>query len=186
MRIVVAITGASGVIYGIQLLQVLKELNIETHLVISSAGITTIEYETSWAIEHIEALATEVHKNTDIAAKIGSGSFNRDAMVVIPCSMKTLSGIANSYNDNLIVRSADATIKERKKLVLVVRETPFNLSHIRNMMFVTESGGIVLPPMPAFYTKPQSIDEMVNHTVGKVLDVLEIEHDVYPKWLGIK
>lgn len=187
MRIIVAITGASGVIYGIRLLEVLSEMpDVETHLVISSAGELTISYETDWQLEQIKDLASEVHDNRDIAACIGSGSFPRDAMVVIPCSIKTLSGIANSYNENLINRCGDATLKERKRLVLVVRETPLHVGHLRAMMAVTEAGGIVLPPMPAFYTKPQTLEEIVDHTVGKVLDLVQIEHSLYPRWEGLK
>jgi flavin prenyltransferase len=186
MRIIVGITGASGVIYGIRLLQVLHDLQIETHLVISSSGAITLAYETGWRIEDVRALATEVHDNADIAAKIGSGSFNREAMVIIPCSMKTLSAIAHSYNENLIAHCGDATLKERKKLILVVRETPLNLGHLRNMVLATENGGIILPPMPAFYTRPTTVEDIVNHTVGKVLDVLNIEHGIYPKWEGLK
>lgn len=187
MRIIVAITGASGVIYGIRLLEVLSKMpEVETHLVISSVGELTISYETDWQLERIRALASEVHDNRDIAASIGSGSFSREAMVVIPCSIKTLSGLAHSYNENLIIRSGDVTLKERKKLVLVVRETPLHIGHLRAMAAVTEAGAIVLPPMPAFYTKPQTIEELVDHTVGKVLDVVGIEHGLYSRWEGLK
>jgi len=186
MRVIVAITGASGAIYGIRLLQVLGETQgIETHLVVSSAGAMCIAYETNWKLDEVHALADAVHDNSDIAASIGSGSFKRGAMVVAPCSIKSLSAISNSYNDNLITRSADATLKERNKLVLVVRETPLHLGHLRSMAALAETGAVILPPMPAFYTRPRAIEEIVDHTVGKILDVLDIEHNIYTRWDGL-
>lgn len=186
MRIVVGISGATGAIYGIRLLQVMADLaDVETHLVVSGPAKRTVLLETDWKIEQIEALAKHVHAINDIAAPISSGSFKTDGMVVIPCSMKTLSGIANSYDDNLLVRAADVTLKERRHLVLVARETPLHLGHLRLMTQVVEMGGILMPPMPAFYHKPQSIDDVVNQTVGRVLDVLGVAHaDLFKRWTG--
>lgn len=186
MRIIVGITGATGAIYGIRLLQVLRHIgDVETHLVVSSAGAICIDYETDWQLDDVYALADVVHENSDITASIGSGSFKRDAMIVAPCSMKSLSAICYSNNDNIITRSADATLKEHKTLVLVVRETPLHLGHIRTMAAVAESGAIILPPMPAFYSRPKNVEDIVNHTVGKILDVVGVEADIYPRWEGI-
>ena len=186
MRMVVAITGASGAIYGIRLLQVLSDRSdIETHLVVSSAGALCIAHETDWTPHEVHSLADVVHQNSDFTAPIGSGSFKRDGMVVAPCSMKSLSAIAHSYNDTLITRSADATLKERRKLVLVVRETPLHLGHLRNMVAAAETGAVILPPVPSFYSRPATVEEIVNHTVGRILDVLAIEHDLYARWEGL-
>ena len=186
MRIVVGISGASGAIYGIRLLQVLSELEkVETHLVISTPARETIRLETEYTIEQVEAMAHRVYAINNIAASISSGSFKTDGMVVIPCSIKTLSGIANSSNDNLLVRAADVTLKERRRLVLVVRETPLHLGHLRLMMQVTEIGAIITPPVPAFYSKPKTLDDMVNQTIGRILDLLLVEHDnLFHRWRG--
>lgn len=186
MRIIAAITGASGAIYGIRLLQVLSDRSdIETHLVVSSAGALCIVHETDWTLDEVRSLADVVHENADFTASIASGSFKRDGMVVAPCSMKSLSAIAHSYNDTLITRSADATLKERGKLVLVVRETPLHLGHLRNMVTVAEIGAVILPPVPAFYSRPATVEDIVNHTVGRILDVLDVEHDLYVRWEGL-
>jgi len=186
VRIIVGLSGSTGAIYGIRLLQVLRECKeVETHLVLSNPAKQTITLETDYKVEEIEALATHVHRFTDIAASISSGSFKTNGMVVIPCSIKTLSGIANSYNDNLLVRAADVTLKEKRRLVLVLRETPLHLGHLRLMTLAAEMGAMLLPPMPAFYHRPQTIDDIVNQTVGRVLDSLEIEHaDLFKRWTG--
>ena len=185
-RLVVAITGATGAVYGVRLLQHLGELaGVETHLVLSDAAVLTLHQEMGMQRKEVEALAHVVHKNRDIGAAIASGSFLTDAMVVAPCSMKTLAAVAHGLSDNLIARAADVMLKERRKLVLMVRETPFNLAHLRNMTAVTEMGGIIFPPLPSFYHRPASIDEMVDHTVARVLDMLVIEHALAPRWGGM-
>lgn len=184
MRIVVGISGASGAIYGVRTLQVLKRLGVETHLVLSETAGQTIEYETAHSLDEVLALATKVYPVHDVAATISSGSFRTDGMVIAPCSIKTLSGLANSYNENLLTRAADVTLKERRKLVLVVRETPLHLGHLRLMTAVTEMGAVVLPPMPAFYHKPQTVDDIINQTVGKVLDQFGLEASLFKRWSG--
>jgi 4-hydroxy-3-polyprenylbenzoate decarboxylase len=181
-RLVVGISGATGAIYGIRLLEALAETDIETHLVISQAAEITIHMETSWKIEEVKALAHTCYDTRDVGANIASGSFLCEGMVVIPCAIKTLSGIANSYNDNLLVRAADVTIKEKRKLVVVVRETPFHKGHLRLMMNLADLGATIMPPIPAFYCLPQTIDDIVNHLVGKVLDMFHIEHNLFKRW----
>ena len=177
--------GATGAVYGIRLLQVLSGMkNIETHLVISSAGEQTIEIETEYKAHEIKALASRWYRIDDIGAGIASGSFKHDGMIVAPCSMKTLSAIAHSYADNLLTRAADVTLKERRRLLLLVRETPLHLGHLRNMVSVAEMGGIIMPPAPAFYHKPQSIQDIVDHIVGKALDLFDIEHSLFDRWQG--
>lgn len=186
MRIIVGISGSTGAIYGIRLLEVLRQQpDIETHLVMSNPAKQTIVLETDYTVEQVEALAHKVHRINDIAASISSGSFKTAGMAVIPCSMKTLSGIANSFNDNLLVRAADVTLKERRRLVIVPRETPLHLGHLRLMQQVAEIGAIIAPPMPAFYHRPKTIDDIVNQTVSRVLDLLEIEHaSLFKRWTG--
>ncbi len=185
MRIIVGITGASGAIYGVRLLQVLSGVKgVETHLIISEAGEKTIEFETAFKSDDVKALAKFSYDINNIGACLASGSFKRDGMVIAPCSIKTLSAVANSYTENLLTRSADVTLKERKRLVLLVRETPLHLGHLRNMMSVTEMGAIVMPPVPAFYHKPQAIQDIIDHTLGKVLDIFDIEHNLFPRWAG--
>jgi 4-hydroxy-3-polyprenylbenzoate decarboxylase len=186
-RIVVAITGATGAVYGVQLLERLRAIpGVETHLVISDAATLTLHQEVGLQRRDVEALAHVVHKNREIGASIASGSFQTDGMVIAPCSMKTLAAVAHGMSDNLIARAADVILKERRRLVLMVRETPFNLAHLRNMTAVTEMGGIVFPPLPSFYNKPGSIDEMVDHTVARVIDLLGIANDLAPRWGGMK
>jgi len=186
-RIVVAITGATGAVYGVRLLEQLRALpGVETHLVISDAASLTLHQEVGLQRRDVEALAHVVHKNREIGASIASGSFQTDGMVIAPCSMKTLAAVAHGLSDNLIARAADVILKERRRLVLMVRETPFNLAHLRNMTAVTEMGGIVFPPLPSFYNKPGSIDEMVDHTVARVIDLLGIDNDLAPRWGGMK
>ena len=185
-RIVIAITGATGAVYGVRLLQVLKELPlVETHLVVSDAAVLTLHQETGLQRKEVEALADVVHKQHNIGASIASGSFQSDGMVVAPCSMKTLASVAHGLSDNLVARAADVVLKERRRLVLMVRETPFNLAHLRNMTAVTEMGGIIFPPLPSFYHQPQSIAEMVDHTVARVIDLFGIEHQLAPRWNGL-
>lgn len=186
MLLIVGISGASGVIYGIRLLEVLStNREVETHLIISKVAEKVIRYETDWEIEQVKALAHVYYDIDDIGAKPASGSFKRDGMVIAPCSMKTLSGLANSYADNLLTRSADTTLKERKKLVLLPRETPLHLGHLRNMEKLTEMGAIILPPAPPFYHKPRTIQELIDHIIGKVLDIFDIEHNLFQRWSGI-
>jgi len=183
-RIVVAITGATGVIYGIRLLQVLRDCGAESHLILSKTSKEITAAETSYVVETVENLADKVYHQDNLAASLSSGSFRTDGMVVVPCTIKTLSGIARSYNDNLIVRAADVTLKERRRLVLVVRETPLHLGHLRLMVAVTEAGAIVLPPVPAFYHGPQTIQDVIDHTVGRILDLFQVEHTLYRRWEG--
>jgi 4-hydroxy-3-polyprenylbenzoate decarboxylase len=185
-RFVVAITGATGAVYGVQLLRRLSALpGVETHLVISDAATLTLHQEVGLQRRDVEQLAHVVHRNREVGASIASGSFQTDGMVVAPCSMKTLAAVAHGLSDNLITRAADVVLKERRRLVLMVRETPFNLAHLRNMTAVTEMGGIVFPPLPSFYNHPASIDEMVDHTVGRVLDLLGVENTLSPRWPGM-
>jgi 4-hydroxy-3-polyprenylbenzoate decarboxylase len=181
-RIVVGITGASGIIYGVQLLKALSTKNYEVHLIISEPGKTNIAIETGYSVEEIERLAHVTHSNHDLAASVASGSYLTEGMIICPCSMKTLSGIANSYNENLVIRSADVALKERRKLVLVTRETPLHLGHLRLMTSVTEMGGVIVPPIPAFYHKPKTIEDLIDQTIGKILDIFHIEHNLFQRW----
>lgn len=185
-RIVVGISGASGAIYGVRLVEVLAARgDVETHLVMSSSAETTIRYETGRDPAEVAALADVAYGERELAATLASGSFLTGGMVVAPCSMRTLSGVANSANDNLIVRAADVHLKERRRLVLVVRETPLHAGHLRLMSDATAAGAVILPPVPGFYVRPQTIAELVDHTLGKVLDVLGIhDHGLFPRWNG--
>lgn len=186
-RIVVAITGATGAVYGVRLLQRLGACpGVETHLVVSDAAALTLHQEVGLQKRDVEALAHVVHRNREIGASIASGSFQTDGMVIAPCSMKTLAAVAHGLSDNLITRAADVILKERRRLVLMVRETPFNLAHLRNMTAVTEMGGIVFPPLPSFYNLPASIDEMVDHTVARVMDLLGVDNSLAPRWAGMR
>lgn len=186
-RLIVAITGATGAVYGVRLLQVLRNISsVESHLLISEAGVLNLHQEMDMKRKDVEALADVVHNVRDVGASIASGSFLSDGMVIAPCSMKTLAAVAHGLSDNLITRAADVVLKERRRLVLMVRETPFNLAHLRNMTAVTEMGGIIFPPLPGFYHRPQSIDEMVDHTIGRVLDMFALPHTLTPRWQGIK
>ncbi len=186
-RVIVGITGASGVIYGIRLLEVLREVpDVESHLVVSTAGAQTIGLETDWTRDQVLALADETYRFNDIAAAISSGSFKTHGMVVIPCTMKTLAGIAHSFSDNLLLRSADVVLKDRRRLIIVPRETPLHLGHLRLMVQVVEMGAMMVPPMPAFYHRPEHIEEIVDQTVNRVLDLLDIElpEDLFARWQG--
>jgi 4-hydroxy-3-polyprenylbenzoate decarboxylase len=185
-RLIVGITGASGVIYGIRLLQVLKQGGeIETHLVLSQAAKATIAQETEWKISEVEALASTVHNPNDIGASIASGSFVTMGMAIVPCSIKTLSAIANSYSADLISRAADVCLKEGRPLILCVRETPLHLGHLRLMTHAAEIGATILPPIPAFYGHPTTVDEIVDGTIGRILLRLGIDNDLYARWKGM-
>jgi 4-hydroxy-3-polyprenylbenzoate decarboxylase len=182
-RIVVGISGASGAIYGIRMLEVLsKAEDIEVHLILSPSAGQTIVDETDWTVSDVKALADVVYNNKDIGASLSSGSYRHDGMLVAPCSVKTLSGIVNSYDDNLLTRAADVALKERRRVVLLVRETPLHLGHIELMARAASYGAVVMPPVPAFYHRPQSLDDVINQTVGKALDLFDISHKLFRRW----
>jgi 4-hydroxy-3-polyprenylbenzoate decarboxylase len=181
-RLVVGIAGASGVIYGVRLLEHLRNTGVETHLILSEAGRRNIEIETDYDAEDVAAMAATVYDNRDVGAALASGSFLTAGMVVIPCTIKTLSGIANSYNTNLLIRAADVTLKEKRKLVLVVRETPLHKGHLRLMTMAADLGAHILPPVPSFYHGPKTIQDILDQTIGKVFDHLGIEHDLFKRW----
>ncbi len=183
-RIIVGITGATGAIYGMYLLEALKKIDkFEVHLILSVAGKDLLQMEMgNSAVEKTQSLADVCHDIDNLAAPVSSGSFTTEGMIIAPCSAKTLSAIAHCYGDNLIHRAADVVLKERRRLVLLFRETPFNLGHIQNMATITSMGGIILPPIPAFYHKPKSIEDIVKHTVGKALDLFSIEHNLFHRW----
>ncbi|MGE6783712.1 UbiX family flavin prenyltransferase [Ensifer adhaerens] len=183
-RMIVGISGASGVVYGKRILELLRDLEIETHLIMSRAACITLAAEATFSRQDLEALATTTHSNKDIGAVCSSGSYKTLGMIVAPCSVKTLAEIATGTTDNLISRAADVVLKERRRLVLMLRETPLHLGHIRNMAHVTEMGGIIYPPVPAFYAKPQSIEDMVDHTVGRVLDLFDLDPGIVRRWRG--
>jgi 4-hydroxy-3-polyprenylbenzoate decarboxylase len=186
-RIVVGISGASGVIHGIRLLEIAGRIEgLETHLILSNAAKRTIDLETDWTVAEVEELASHRYRVNDIAAAVASGSFRTSAMVVVPCSMKTLSGIANSYADNLLIRAAEVALKDRRQLVLVPRETPLHLGHLRLLVRVAEMGAVVMPPMPAFYHRPTRVEEIVDQTVNRIFDVLGIDlvDDLFQRWEG--
>ena len=181
-RIIIGIAGASGVIYGVRMLSLLKEQDFETHLIISEAGKKNIEIETSYKAGEVAAMASHTYDNRDVGASLASGSFLTWGMVVVPCTIKTLSGIANSYTDNLLVRAADVTLKEKRKLVLVVRETPLHKGHLRLMTMAADMGAHILPPVPSFYHQPKTIDDIIDQTIGKIFDYLGIEHSLFRRW----
>jgi 4-hydroxy-3-polyprenylbenzoate decarboxylase len=185
-RLIVGISGASGAVYGVRLLELLRDTDIETHLIISNAGKTTLATETALKLADVEALADVVHSNQDLGAACSSGSFRNLGVIVAPCSIKTMSEIATGVTANLISRAADVALKERRRVVLMLRETPLHLGHIRSMAAVTEAGAIVYPPVPAFYAHPQSLDEMVDHTLGRVLDLFDIDLGLVRRWTGEK
>ncbi len=185
MRLIVGISGASGVIYGIRLLEILKEqADVETHLVLSNGAKLNISLETDWALKDVESLAKVVHSDQNLAATIASGSYTTDGMVIVPCSMKTLSGVVNSYADTLLVRAADVVLKERRRLVLVPRETPLHTGHCRLLYEASQTGALIVPPMPAFYNDPQSVDDIIHHTVGRLLDLFGIDSGLVKRWKG--
>jgi flavin prenyltransferase len=184
-RIVVGLSGATGVVYGVRLLQVLREIpDVETHLVVSAPGKKTLIHETDYAVKDVEALAHAVYDNRDIGCALASGSFRTAGMAIAPCSIKTAAAVANSVTDTLIARAADVSLKEGRPLVMVVRETPLHRGHLRQLLTLAELGAIVLPPMPAFYLRPRTIEEIVDHTVGRILDRLGLPHRLVPEWTG--
>ncbi|OGN98231.1 MAG: 3-octaprenyl-4-hydroxybenzoate carboxy-lyase [Chloroflexi bacterium RBG_13_51_36] len=184
--LIVGITGASGAVYGIRLLEVLSSVkNVETHLIVSEPAEAIIKYETGRSIEDVKQLASSSYDIRNMGGQISSGSFRTDGMIVAPCTVKTMSAIANSYSENLLIRAGDVTLKERRPLLLLVRETPLHLGHLRNMERLCEMGAIIMPPAPAFYHKPQTIQDIVDHTVGKMLDVFGIEHTLFQRWPGM-
>ncbi|ABP61525.1 MULTISPECIES: UbiX family flavin prenyltransferase [Enterobacteriaceae] len=186
-RLIVGISGASGAIYGVRLLQVLRDVpEVETHLVMSQAARQTLTLETDFSLRDVQALANVVHDARDIAASISSGSYKTAGMVILPCSIKTLSGVVNSYTDTLVTRAADVVLKERRPLVLCVRETPLHLGHLRLMTQAAELGAVIMPPVPAFYHRPQSLDDVINQTVNRVLDQFDIDlpEDLFTRWQG--
>jgi flavin prenyltransferase len=184
VRLIVGITGATGIIYGVRLLERLREAGVETHLVISRWGVRTLLHETPYSREHVEALATMTYAPGDMGAAISSGSFKTDGMIVAPCSAKTLAAIAHGYGDNLIHRAADVVLKERRRLVLVVREAPLSDIHLQNMLTLSRMGVVVLPPLPAFYNHPRTIDDIVDHTVSRMLDQFGLETSGVERWAG--
>jgi 4-hydroxy-3-polyprenylbenzoate decarboxylase len=184
--LVVGITGASGAVYGVRLLQRCRELGVETHLVVTAAGVLNAHHELGLDRNALEALASQAYAVGDVGACVASGSFPASAMVVAPCSMKSLAAIAHGFSDNLLTRAADVTLKERRRLLLMVRETPFNLAHLRNMTAVTEMGGIVFPPLPAFYHRPTTIEELVAESVERVLSLLGLADAQPREWMGLK
>ncbi len=183
-RIIIGITGASGVVYGIRILELLKKTDYETHLVISGAGRKNIEIETNHTADEIAGLATHSHDDKNMASALASGSFMTTGMVIAPCTVKTLSAIANSYTSGLLVRAADVMLKEKRKLVLVVRETPLHKGHLKLMAMAADIGAHILPPIPSFYNQPKTIDDIIDQTVGKIFDYLGIEHDLFKRWEG--
>ena len=185
VRVVVGVTGATGAVYAVRLLQRLNDCGCETHLVASPAGVLNVHHELGLDRKALEALATRAYSPADVGAAIASGSFATSAMVVATCSMKTLAAVAHGLSDNLLTRAADVTLKERRRLILMVRETPFNLAHLRNMVAVTEMGGVIFPPLPAFYHRPQSIDELVNDTVERVMSMLGVDEAQPKSWVGL-
>lgn len=185
-RIIIGIAGASGAVYGARLLQVLRDVpGIETHLVVSDAGWRNLQHEIDMDRPAVEALAHQVHDVNNVGAAIASGSFQCHAMVVAPCSMRTLAAIAHGLTDNLLTRAADVALKERRRLVLLVRESPLHLTHLRNMVAVTEMGGIICPPLPAFYLRPQTVGEVVDYSVARALDLIDVPHELAPRWQGL-
>ena len=181
-RLILGISGASGVIYGVRMLEVLKNRGIETHLIISEAGKINIRIETDYDVDEVLAMADVTYSNKDIVASVASGSFLTMGMVVAPCTVKTLSGIANSYNENLLIRAADVQLKEKRKVALLFRETPLHKGHLRLLTHAADMGAHIIPPVPAFYHHPKTIDDIINQSVGKVLDYMGIEHDLFKRW----
>lgn len=184
-RLIVAITGASGAIYGIRCLQILKQQDIESHLIISKAAHLTILHETNYSIEQVKSLANYYYNLSEIGARISSGSFITSGMIIAPCSMRTLGTIANSIEDNLISRAAGVCLKERRKLILVVRESPLHTGHLENMLRISQFGGIIAPPVPAFYNLPQTIDDIINHSISRALSIFDIDSGLIKSWDGI-
>jgi len=184
MRIVVGMSGASGAIYGVRVLEVLKRAGVETHLVMSDSARRTVAYETEYAVERVMSLASVVHDVNDVGASISSGSFKHAGMIIAPCSIKTLSAVASSFNTNLLIRAADVTLKERRRLVLMFRETPLHLGHLRLMTQATEAGAVLVPPLPAFYHRPKTLEDVIMQSVNKALDQFDLDIDLFQRWTG--
>jgi len=184
MRLVIGITGASGAIFGVRTLEALRELGVETHLILSKWARSTLTHETSYTVEQVEKLASSVHRPDNQAAPLSSGSFKTDGMIIAPCSMKTLAAIRAGFGDTLICRAADVILKERRKLVLLARESPFSEIHLENMLALTRMGAVIFPPVPAFYNRPRSIEDLVNHIVGRLLDQFGLELPGLNRWAG--
>lgn len=182
VRLIVGLSGASGIIYGIRMLEVLHDLDIETDLVMTGMADTMVEIETEWKIEEVRDLATRCHENNDFTSVLASGGYRNTGMVVLPCSMKTVAGIACGFADNLLMRAADCTLKERRPLVLVPRETPLNAIQLKNMLTLAEAGVTILPAAPGFYHRPKQISDLVDHVVGKALDIFRVDHHLYKRW----
>jgi len=180
--LIIGITGASGVIYGIEMLKELTKKDLETHLIISDSGKKNITLETDYSVRDVESMADKVYHNDDLTAPPASGSFVTSGMIISPCTIKTLSGIANSYSDNLLVRAADVTLKEKRKLVLVIRETPLHKGHLNLMTMAADMGAHILPPIPSFYHRPKTIEDIIHQSIGKVFDYFEIEHSLFKRW----
>jgi len=185
-RIIVGMTGATGTIFGVRLLEMLQDTNVETHLILSRWAARTLVHETSYTVEQVQALATHVHPVTDQGAPISSGSFVTDGMIIVPCTVRTLAAIAHGLSDNLIHRAADVILKERRRLVLAVREAPLSEIHLENMLKLARMGAVIAPPMPAFYGRPRSLDDLVNYTVARLLDQLGVHLDVGNRWEGLQ
>jgi 4-hydroxy-3-polyprenylbenzoate decarboxylase len=182
MRLIVGLSGASGIIYGIRMLEVVHDLNIETDLVMTGMAAKMVEIETGWKADRVRGLATRCHDNNDFTSVLASGGYRNMGMVVLPCSMKTIAGIACGFADNLLLRAADCTLKERRPLVIVPRETPLNTIHLKNMLTLAEAGATILPAAPGFYHKPKTIEDLVDHVVGKTLDIFGVDHHLYARW----
>lgn len=182
MKLIIAITGASGIIYAIRLLEVLKQLKVEVHLIISEWAVYNLHYETDKSLEEIKSLANVTYGNKEMDAPVSSGSFITDGMIIVPCSMKSLSAIAHGYSDSLLVRAADVMLKERRKLILVPRETPLSRVHLNNMLLADQAGAVIMPPIPAFYNRPQTIDDIINHTVSRILDHFGLDSGLSKRW----
>ncbi len=186
MKLIIGITGSTGVIYGIRMLEVLKKLKVDTHLIMSEWAIKCISMETEFSLDHVKSLATSTSDAKNMASSVSSGTHKVDGMIVAPCSMKTLSAIANGYDDTLVARAAGVTIKESRKLILMVRETPLSAINLENMLKLSRLGVVILPPVTEFYTKPKTIDDIINHGVGKCLDQFDLDHSLYPRWGTLK
>jgi 4-hydroxy-3-polyprenylbenzoate decarboxylase len=184
LRLVIAITGSSGVIYGIRMLETLKKLGVESHLIMSEWGARNVKIETDFTVDYVRSLPSKVYEDDNLAAPVSSGSFKTDGMAVVPCSMKTLASIANGFDDSLVSRAAGVCLKEQRKLVVVPRETPLSKIHLDNMTKLADAGATIVPAMPGFYFRPKSMDDLVNHIVGKVLDQFGIEHGLFRRWGG--
>jgi len=186
MKLIIGITGSTGVIYGIRMLEVLKKLKVDTHLIMSEWAIKCISMETEFSLDHVKSLATSTSDEKNMASSVSSGTHKIDGMIVAPCSMKTLSAIANGYDDTLVARASGVTIKESRKLILMVRETPLSAIHLENMLKLSRLGVVILPPVTEFYTKPKTIDDIINHGIGKCLDQFDLDHGLYPRWGTLK